>query len=166
MGFAKTSRCLSGHNHPSKSEADYCNRLLAKVQWGEIKSYRLYPSLKIFIDGKLWKIWKADFEVTENDGSLSIHESKGWNRSDDSFRLKLGAYLLQDNALPVFVNGERVTGAFGRRGVKTQIKRKKRLSNRVNRFNRQKKLASYRFFKERGLLNDTRSLGFFRARTV
>lgn len=90
---AKRSFCLSKHFHPSKSEADYCNWLLARKQNREIKDYSLYPSVPLEINGKLWKRWKIDFLVVEKDGSHSFHESKGWNRSDQGFRLKRDAFV-------------------------------------------------------------------------
>lgn len=91
---AKRSFCLSKHHHGSRSEADYCNWLLARKQNREIKGYELYPSVALTINGRPWKTWKIDFKVFEKDGTVSYHESKGWNRSDDVFKLKRDAFLL------------------------------------------------------------------------
>jgi len=101
---AKRSFCLSKHFHPSKSEAGYCDWLLARKKLKEIKDYKLYPSVPLYINGRLWKSWKIDFLVTEKDGSFSYHESKGWNRSDDNFRLKRDAFLCCYPDAKLFIN--------------------------------------------------------------
>lgn len=96
--------CWLKHPHLSKSERAYCNWLRARELAKEIKSFRLFPSIKLHVAGKLWKCWAADFEVTELDDSISIHESKGWNRSNDSFRLKMYAFLAEYPLIPLYVN--------------------------------------------------------------
>src|SRR3990167_2907610 len=92
---ARRTFCLVKHFHPSKSEAGYCNWLFARKRLGEIEDYQWQYSVKIPIIGRNGKkrTWKIDFRVTELDGSYSYHESKGWNRSDDSFRLRRDAFL-------------------------------------------------------------------------
>lgn len=129
---AKRSFCLSKHHHPSKSEADYCNWLLARKQNREIKDYRVWPSVSLSFAGKFWKRWKIDFEVFENDGTLSYHESKGWNRSDDSFKLKRDAFLLCYPKIKLFINKELYTGHPTRKAVKWGM----RLVNKLNRRNK------------------------------
>lgn len=101
-------KCLLKHPHPSKSEADYCNWLTARLQGGEIKEFWWQHSIQLYVGRKPWRAWKADFGVRELDGSLSVHESKGWNRSDDSFRLKLSIVFINYPKLPIFVNKRRV----------------------------------------------------------
>jgi len=81
--------CLLKHFHPSRSEADYCDWLLARKQSGEIKSF-IWQRILDIGGGKRWQI---DFEVLEKDGSLSYHESKGWNRSDQMALFKLSMSL-------------------------------------------------------------------------
>lgn len=122
-GKAVRSKCLSKHHHPSKSEAQYCNWLLARKQNGEIKDYSLYPTVHLHVGDKLWKRWAIDFEVIENDETISYHESKGWNRSDDSFRMKLGHFRLEYPEIPIYVNKERVTGKGWRRSKNYQKKK-------------------------------------------
>lgn len=108
-------KCLLKHPHPSKSEAAYCNWLYARLFNGEIKQFWWQHSLQLFVDQKPWRFWKADFGVKELDGTLSVHESKGWNRSDDSFRLKLSIALINYPSLPIFVNKRRVVPTPGGR---------------------------------------------------
>ena len=104
----RKSYCLLKHLHPSKSEAEYCMWLLARMQNKEIGDFHYIHTVQLSIDDKPWKTWAADFGVIENDGSLSVHESKGWNRSDDSFRLKLNICMRNHPDLPVYVNKVRV----------------------------------------------------------
>ena len=109
---ARRTFCLVKHFHPSKSEAGYCNWLFARKRLGEIEDYQWQYSVKIPIIGRNGKkrTWKIDFRVTELDGSYSYHESKGWNRSDDSFKLKRDAFLICYPNLKLFVNKELYTG--------------------------------------------------------
>lgn len=102
------TRCLSKHHHESRMEAEYCHWLLARQQAGEIKSFDYIYSIPLKIDGKSWKVWKADFRVIENDNTISVHECKGFNPSDDNFRLKLSVFFVNYPDLPVFVNKRRV----------------------------------------------------------
>lgn len=101
--------CLAKHSHPSKSEAGYCNWLWGRVLNREIRSYSLYPSIELHVNGKVWRKWAIDFEIVENDGSVSYHESKGWSRSDDRFRMKLAHFRLEYPDTPIYVNKKRVT---------------------------------------------------------
>ena len=101
--------CLLKHLHPSRSEAEYCNWLLARKQNKEIKSFRYIQTIQLYVQGKPWKSWAADFGVTETDGTLSIHESKGWNRSDDSFRMKLNLAMRTYPNMKFYVNKRLMT---------------------------------------------------------
>lgn len=102
-------RCLSGHFHPSTSEANYCNWLLARKQNKEIKDYRDKLSVKLHVNGKVWRNWAIDFAVEELDGEITYHESKGWNRSDDRFRMKLSHFMLEYPDRKIYVNKELMT---------------------------------------------------------
>lgn len=110
--------------------------MIARVQVGEIEDFVYQFSIPLFISDdrkKTWKYWKADFAVPAvgwgkpkflvGDQSKSamgaaglvyfynvieIHESKGWNRSDETFRLKLNICLRNYPDLPVYVNKVRV----------------------------------------------------------
>lgn len=115
--------CLSKHPHESKSESVYCDVMLARKLNGEIPDFVWQFSIPLTLeDGKTWKNWKADFAVPAKGfypaHSLTIlrgqynvsevHESKGWNRSDDNFRLKLNICMRNHPELPVFVNHRRM----------------------------------------------------------
>jgi hypothetical protein len=118
--MATRSFCFQKHFHGSKSEANDCNWLYARQQAGEIRGLKCWPSYDLHIGKKLWKKWKPDFEFEEfvPAGSAAaygtgywqkcIFESKGWNRSDDNFRIKLQAFLLEYPDIVVYVNRRRV----------------------------------------------------------
>jgi len=109
------TNCNLGHYHPSRSEAGYCLWLQARVQNKEIKDFKYIHNIELHIAGKVWRKWAVDFKVIENDGSFSYHESKGWSRSDDRFRMKLSAFRLEYPDIPVFVNKKQVTSKGWRR---------------------------------------------------
>lgn len=122
MTAAVRSRCLSGHHHPSKSEAAYCNWLLARKQNNEIEDYKIQQSMPIAINGRHWKDWKIDFMVYEIDGTKSYHECKGWNFSDDSFRLKRDAFLLCYPFAKLYINKELYTRGAKKSSVRSRAK--------------------------------------------
>lgn len=94
--------CLLRHPHPSIMEADYCNWLQAKKQNGEIYDFVWQRSFKV----SKTKDWKPDFTILNRRGKVvEVHESKGWNRSDDNFRFKLALFFECYPKIPVFVNG-------------------------------------------------------------
>jgi len=97
-------KCLLKHPHPSKSEANYCNWLFARKQAGEIKDFNYICSIELHVAGKVWKKWAIDFSVEELGGEITYHESKGWNRSDDRFRMKLHHFLLEYPDKKIYVN--------------------------------------------------------------
>lgn len=119
-------QCFLKHIHPSKSESAYCTWLLWRKQTGRIKDFSVYPSVELHVNGNLWRRWAIDFKVIENDGGISYHESKGWNRSDDRFRMKLGHFRLEYPNIPIYVNKIRVTSK-GWRSENNPINSKKKL---------------------------------------
>lgn len=123
------SFCLSRHSHGSKSEAAECNQWLADKQSGKIKDYGLYPHFDLFVDGKRWRGgWTPDFWVIRNDGTYCVAESKGWNRSDDSFRIRLSIFIINHPEIPVYVNRELVRGnPFKKLLINMHKRAKKRL---------------------------------------
>lgn len=73
--------CFSGHKHASKFEANYCNRLLAMKQKGEIWNY--LTQVKFELAGGIKHI--VDFTVTTKKDTpydvvafhTEVHECKG-----------------------------------------------------------------------------------------
>lgn len=118
------SFCLSKHPHGSRDEAGYCDWLFWRKQVGQIRDFKWQFTIPLHIDGKYWKSWKIDFRVEELDGSYSYHESKGWNRSDDNFRLKLAAAMTEYPEWKFIVNKEPARITEGGRLMLDGIKRK------------------------------------------
>ena len=132
---AKRSFCLSKHFHYSKDEAGYCNWLLARKQGGEIKDYKVFPSVPLMIAGKPWKRWQIDFMVDENDGTVSYHEAHKWGRGqavkDDYHKLKRDAFLLCYPRIKLYINKELYTGKPNRKRLKWTMAEAKRRSERA-----------------------------------
>lgn len=125
------------HSHPSRQEANDCNRLLADCQMGKYASFKYIAPVPLHIGGKTWKSWAIDFKVTRHDGSFFYMESKGWNRSDDGFRLKLAAFLTEYPDTEILVNWRPVTLTPGRRlmceGLKKRTRAKQRAKRQIRR---------------------------------
>lgn len=97
--------CWLSHPHPSKLERAYCNWLRLREKAGEIKSFKVWPSIKLHIKGKIFKTWKADFLVTELDGSNSVHEAKGYSLgSQREFKIKAALFMREYPKIPLFIN--------------------------------------------------------------
>lgn len=131
---AKKSYCFSKHYHPSISEADYCNWLLGRKQSREIRDFICQPVVRLTINGKWWRDWKVDFKVEELDGSFSYHENKGWNFSDESFRLKRDAFLICYPDTKLYVNKRPFILAMSERrmlkSIDERIERIKKINTR------------------------------------
>lgn len=129
MSRAITCKCLSKHIHGSRGEASYCDGLLAQVQSGKIAAFAIQHSFPV----SKTKSWKADFVVTDKDGYiLEVHEYKGFNPSDDNFRLKLALFFERyGDRWPVIVNGQRVfPSKSGHRIMNLPPKKKRRIPSR------------------------------------
>ena len=135
-GAARRSFCLLKHFHPSYSEAEYCNWLLALKRGGEIKDFKLYPKVDLHINGKLWRSWAIDFLVIEKHGGNSYHEVKGHNLSDANFKLKLSAFRLEYPDIPIYVNKIRITSDGWKRNAENQINTGKIFNTRSRRLRR------------------------------
>lgn len=127
-------RCYSGHEHPSKGEAQHCNWLLARLQNKEIKAFWYIAPVELHVAGKLWKKWAIDFGVEELDGEITYWEQKGFNRSDDVFRMKLRAFMLEYPERKIYVNKQLMTFTpQGRVVVRKCAKRKSAFVSRTMR---------------------------------
>ena len=94
----KKTTCLSRHRHDSKFEANYCNRLLAMQQRGEIKSYKIQHSFDLKIKDELICRHVVDFLVFNNrylegaivlPGDIEAHEAKGFRTDVWEIKRKL-----------------------------------------------------------------------------
>lgn len=98
----KLKGCLLGHVHHSRAEADYCNRLLAEKEAGEIVSYdtQVHYSLHGF-EGMPVCVHVVDFVVKRAKGPLEVHEVKG--AVTDAWKLKARLFLQQYKGVEYFV---------------------------------------------------------------
>lgn len=153
MNKAIRSFCLSKHSHRSKSEATYCNRLLSMKQQKEILDYEMEVKVSIKFGGKKFCDWAVDFRVIELDGSESWHECKGYNFSDDSFKLKRDAFLLCFPDKPLYVNWVLAEMYESPKKMRARIKRLQETSedyrNKANAFRREQYQKSKEFKKEK-----------------
>jgi len=95
-------KCLSGHYHDSRKEATHCNRLLADLQDGKIKSYKTQVSYALNINGHKICRHIVDFVVENNDGSIVVNEVKGFATKDWKIKYKLFEALYPDIEYHVF----------------------------------------------------------------
>ena len=86
---AQSTHCALGHYHPSKLESNYCMQLQMLVKAGEIKGFEYGKKYELRINGKLIGCHKPDFSVTNNDGTLAVHETKGVSTPDWVLRKNL-----------------------------------------------------------------------------
>lgn len=86
---ARTCKCLSGHIHDSRGEANYCNRLLADVQDRKIKDYEIQKCIRIYVAGKHICNHYVDFLVTLNNGAQEYREYKGFSTQTWAIKKKL-----------------------------------------------------------------------------
>ncbi len=126
---AKSQRCLLKHLHQSRGEAGYCDGLLGRVKNGQIAAFAIQHSFPV----SKTKSWKADFVITDKDGLiLEVHEYKGFNPSDDNFRLKLALFFERyADRWPVFVNNKQVfPSKSGHRIMNLPPKKKRKIPSR------------------------------------
>jgi hypothetical protein len=79
-----SSKCSSGHYHPSKLESGYCDDLKMLKNTGHIKDYEIQKKFDFIVNGQKICSHIVDFLVTNNYGVEEVHETKGlempvWN---------------------------------------------------------------------------------------
>ncbi len=74
----------------NKTEAAYALHLDARKQAGEIAGY-WFEAIKFRLADRTW--YSPDFLVQLADGTLEIHEVKGWMEDDAAVKLKVAASL-------------------------------------------------------------------------
>lgn len=74
---AVRSKCSSGHYHPSKLEASYCDNLRMLTENGDIADYETQYKAELYVNDKKITTHYIDFMVTTNDGKKEAHETKG-----------------------------------------------------------------------------------------
>lgn len=93
--------------YDNKLEAAYAEHLEADRQAGKILRWWPKP-MKFRLANKCW--YNADFMVQALDGSLAIHETKGFLREDAHLKLK---FLTKEFPFPVvMIQKEKCKGGF------------------------------------------------------
>lgn len=83
---SKSSKCLSGHYHPSRLEAGTCNSLMADLQAGRILGYEVHKGFDLIVNDEKITRHYPDFLVTGLDHKRYVVESKGFET--DSWLIK------------------------------------------------------------------------------
>ena len=111
----KNQKCFKGHIHDSKFEAEYCNRLLAMVQRGEIGYYEIQSSFDLFANGQLicrhivdFLVFKKAYVEGSASSDLEAHEVKGFKT--EAWRLKRKLFMANYPNIPykVISRGDRL----------------------------------------------------------
>lgn len=85
----KRCQCSQGHWHQSIFEADYCNQLHILKLANEIKRYEIQVKFSLKIADHHITNHYVDFLITKNDGTLEVHETKGFATSDWNLKRKM-----------------------------------------------------------------------------
>lgn len=129
--MAKRSFCGNKHHHPSKSEARYCEWLQARVDSGDLISFKLSASVPIKVLGKR-KRWKIDFLAIAKDGSEEFHEChEMW---DKGFILKRDGFRICFPVLKLFVNKKLFIGKPDIKRIQDERKRHDAAKERARRY--------------------------------
>lgn len=86
---SKSSKCLSGHYHPSRLEAGHCNSLWADLKSGRILQYFVHHKFELRVNGFLVTTHYADFFIQDKDGQWRVEETKGKEMADWVIKHKL-----------------------------------------------------------------------------
>ena len=93
---AKSSKCYQGHYHPSKLEAEYCDLLHLQLKAGEITEIEWQPRFNMIVNGQKICAHIPDFRVTYKDGTVQVHECKGYEMPVWNIKRKLFEALYPD----------------------------------------------------------------------
>ncbi len=89
-------KCLSKHTHDSKLEANYCNRLYAMRQKGEIIDYDVQVPYDLMVKDILICRHIVDFKLTYHNGEVEVHDTKGMKTDVFIIKHKLFKVLYPD----------------------------------------------------------------------
>ena len=114
----KSCSCRAGHKHDSVFEAEYCDQLSLLVKAREIKSFKTQVSYDLPVNGKSVAIHIVDFEVITKEGTIEVHETKGF--ATDLWHLKYKLFVAIYPEIPYHVISKdykygRGKEVFGRR---------------------------------------------------
>ena len=82
-------RCLSGHQHDSRGEAQYCNILLWAKKARQIKDYAIQVTFDLKVNDKLICRHRVDFLVYYKGNQREVREFKGYGSEVWQIKKKL-----------------------------------------------------------------------------
>lgn len=85
----QTCKCIQGHIHHSRGEAQYCTKLYAMMQHQEIRSYEIQKCYRLDVNGHHICNHYVDFLVFMNDGKQEVHEFKGFATTEWMLKKRL-----------------------------------------------------------------------------
>ena len=104
--FGAKKQFFRGIKFDSKLELDYYLFLLDKKSRGRIKSIELHKRIDLNVNGYLVCFMKPDFVITNNDGSIEYHDTKGVVTA--TFRIKAKLFkALKDKEIKVVKRGDK-----------------------------------------------------------
>ena len=93
---AVRSKCNLGHSHPSRLEGQYCNQLQMLERTKVIHSFEYAKKYELRVNGELITNHYPDFTVVDNNGIVSIHETKGCETDIWRFKKRLFCAVYPD----------------------------------------------------------------------
>ena len=82
--------------HHSRFEAGYCNDLQLLKKGGEIQDIKTQVKYDFTVNGVHITNYYADFVVTDKDGGVSVHETKGYKTDVYIIKKRLFQALFPD----------------------------------------------------------------------
>lgn len=128
------TRCLSRHNHDSRHEADYCNRLMARVRNGDILGYDVQVPFELVVNDKLVCTHIVDFlihvkfepvyrnGVAFQEMRQEAHDAKGFRTDVWSIKYKLFKALFPKIEYVVVSKGKDRSPCKVNQKIRTMIK--------------------------------------------
>ena len=93
---SKTCKCLLGHWHHSRGEAEHCNKLSLLKKTGYITEFETQKKFSFDINGKHICNHYVDFWITGNSGEQWVEEFKGMATPEWKLKKKLFEALFPD----------------------------------------------------------------------
>lgn len=105
--------CFSRHKHDSGAEANYCNRLLAQKQKGEIYDFKTQWPVSLDVNGQHITIHVVDFCVFTSESNYILkqweaHEVKGYRKPEWELKMALFKALFPETPYRVIEKGSKI----------------------------------------------------------
>ena len=84
--YKNVKQTYNGYSYHSKKEAQHAAHLDWLIKAGEVKEWTRQHPLRLYVNGKNICNYFIDFRVEKTDGTIELHEVKGFET--DTWRLK------------------------------------------------------------------------------